>query len=399
MSTSALVRPRPVHSPSDLLRAYLPGSFFYSSASGSLLADGVHSVVDAGGGCRARVAAVRRALADAVAAGLPDPMVVGALGFGPGAPASLVVPSVVRRAGSAGGLEPGAEPGWSPGCWRVRHLTAPDEYLAAVRGALDLIGAGSLRKVVLARCVELVAESGVSVPAVLARLVRTDPGAHVFAVDVSEPGDHATRTLLGASPELLVSRRGDQVVANPLAGSEARAADPVEDRRRADRLAASGKDRREHEFVAAQVAEVLGRYCVGLRVPQEPSVIGTGSMWHLSSRISGRLADPEVSALELAEALHPTPAVCGVPLAEARAAIGDLETVERGYYTGMVGWSAPGGDGEWAVTIRSAEVRDRALRLFAGAGVVDGSNPVTELAETSAKLRTLLGALGVTDPL
>jgi len=120
-------------------------------------------------------------------------------------------------------------------------------------------------------------------------------------------------------------------------------------------------------------------------------------MWHLSSPISGRLADPSVSALALAEALHPTPAVCGTPLPAARGAIAEIEGIDRGYYSGLVGWCDAAGDGEWAVTLRSAEVSDATVRLFAGAGVVAGSDPDAELAETGAKFRTLLRAIGLED--
>uniref|UniRef100_UPI0015F1001F isochorismate synthase n=1 Tax=Pseudonocardia pini TaxID=2758030 RepID=UPI0015F1001F len=160
-------------------------------------------------------------------------------------------------------------------------------------------------------------------------------------------------------------------------------------------LLASDKDRREHALVAGQVADVLGRFCADLEVPAGPEVIGTPTMWHLSSRITGRLVDPGVSSLELAEALHPTPAVCGVPEDPARAAIADLEADDRGYFTGLVGWTDPRGDGEWVITIRSAEVSGETVRLFAGAGIVEGSEPAAELAETGAKFRTMLRALGV----
>ncbi|GAA2882620.1 isochorismate synthase DhbC [Pseudonocardia halophobica] len=405
MTTPALERPprpAPRHRASDLLAAYLPGSFFYSSTRGALLADGVHATVPTGSGPRAT--AVAEALEAARAAGVRDPLVVGALGFGPDAESSLVVPAVVRRADPLGAAPP-AEPGLAESLqgWAVRQRPAPEEYEAGVRRALALIDDGGLRKVVLARCLELTAGQEVPVPALLRRLARANPTAHAFAVDVTAPGDPATRTLVGASPELLVSRRGSEVVANPLAGSLPRvpgtsAEAEAENRRRVAALRASDKDRREHALVAAQVGEVLGRFCTDLHVPAEPEVIGTPTMWHLSSRITGRLPDgPAVSSLALAEALHPTPAVCGVPVPEARAVIADLEPVDRGYFTGLVGWTGPDGDGEWVVTIRSAEVSERTVRLFAGAGIVEGSQPEAELAETSAKFRTLLRAIGMED--
>ncbi|MEU3532210.1 isochorismate synthase [Streptomyces murinus] len=396
MSLSTLTRPSPVHRPSDLLAAYLTGSFYFSSARGTLLADGVHTRVRAEGGDRARAAA--EALEAAAAAGLPDPVVVGAAGFRPDGDAGLLVPAVVRRAGAPAALAahlPEPRPGTG---WTVRPRPEPDGYTTAVSRALELIGGGELRKVVLARALELTGDHPVAVPALLTRLVHADPAAYAFAADVTAPGDPAPRTLVGASPELLVSRRGALVVANPLAGSAPRAGDETLDRERIARLRDSAKDLGEHAHTAAQVAEVLGRFCIDLDVPERPEVIGTPTMWHLSTRITGRLRDPldpACSALGLAEALHPTPAVCGVPAPRALTAIADLEAEDRGYYAGMVGWSGLGGDGEWAVTIRSAEVCDRTVRLFAGAGIVPGSDPDAELAETSAKFRTLLRALGL----
>jgi isochorismate synthase len=392
VSTPALVRPRPQHRAADLLAAYLPGSCFYSSARGSLLADGVHARVDTSRGARSE--AVAAALADAVAAGVDDPVVVGALGFG--SEASLVVPAVVRRAG-ARTVEPSSAPALT-GEWEVHRRTPPQAYVDGVRRALEMISTGVLQKVVLARCLELVADRPVAVPALLARLVCADPTAHAFAVDVTALGDPAPRTLVGASPELLVCRTGDEVRANPLAGSVPRAGEPEEDRRRIAALRGSDKERREHEVVAAQVAEVLGRFCTDVRMPARPEVLGTATMWHLSSPITGRLVDPSVSSLALAEALHPTPAVCGVPSPVARRAIAELEVVDRGYYSGLVGWCDADGDGEWAVTLRSAEVCGPTVRLFAGAGIVAGSDPEAELAETGAKFRTLLRAVGLDDP-
>jgi isochorismate synthase len=390
-----LARPRPVHQAADLLAAYLPGSFYFSSARGALLGDGMHGVVRARPGRRA--GAVADALDDAAAAGVAEPVVVGAIGFRPDAETSLTVPAVLRRAGAPGRSADTAGP-LGPRAWSVAARPEPAAYTDAVRRALDLIDDGVLSKVVLARALELTGDAPVATPAVLARLVTADPAAHAFAVDVSAPGDPAPRTLVGASPELLVSRRGGTVLANPLAGSLPRCADDAENRRRVAALLALAKDRAEHAHVAAQVAEVLGRFCVELDVPAEPVVIGTPTMWHLSTRISGRLADPAdpgSSALALAEALHPTPAVCGVPLTRARDTISLLEPQDRGYYSGLVGWTDRDGDGEWVVTIRSAEVCDRTVRVFAGAGVVAGSDPAAELAETAAKFGTVLRALGL----
>ena len=131
-----------------------------------------------------------------------------------------------------------------------------------------------------------------------------------------------------------------------------------------------------------------------LNVPAEPSVIHTRTLWHLSTEVQGELIDPATSSLELATALHPTPAVCGYPNREARDLIAEIEPFDRGFFTGMVGWCDASGDGEWAVTIRCAEAEGGNLRLFAGAGIVMGSTPEQELAETATKFRTMLNAHG-----
>lgn len=394
MSSPAPVRPRPEHLPGDLLAAYLPGSFFHRSPRGTLLADGVHTVVPGGTGCPGDAAAAT--LAAAREAGHPDPVVVGAIGFAPDAPRSLLVPALVRRAAPATAPEPPVRVPEPPGgAWSVRHEPAPQVYADGVRRALELIDAGGLEKVVLARALELTSQDPVSVPDLLTRLVLADPGAYAFAADVTAAGDPAPRTLVGASPELLVSREGDTVVANPLAGSRPRSGDAAENEARIAELRASAKDRAEHAMVADQVAGVLRRFCTEVDAPDGPDVIGTPTMWHLSSRITGRLADPSVSALHLAHALHPTPAVCGVPVPAARDAIRAIEPADRGYYSGMTGWVDADGDGEWVLAIRGAEVCERTVRLFAGAGVVAGSDPEAEVAETRAKFRTLLRAIAV----
>jgi isochorismate synthase len=373
----------------DPLAGYAPGeSVLFSSPGGTLLTRGVRTVVDGGlGSLPERVAAVLGAdrAADRAAAGAANRVAAGAIGFD-GA-AHLIVPAAATWSGP---LEPGAA---TPrGGWRVRPVPAPEDYRKAVRRAVEIFeGAADdpdgLRKVVLARTLELDGDE----PFDLRDLLRPLAGRDLsFAAPL--PGG---RTLIGASPELLVSRRGRTVLSNPLAGSAARSADPAEDRRRAEDLTASAKDLYEHRLVVEAVADALQPYCARLEVPYTPELTSTETMWHLSTRVTGVLRDPGTPVLALAAALHPTPAVCGTPRAEARRVIEELEPFDRGAYTGLVGWTDAAGDGEWAVTIRCAEVAERTLRLFAGAGIVPGSDPEHELAETSAKFRTMLLALGV----
>ncbi|MFA3875415.1 isochorismate synthase [Streptomyces sp. MMCC 100] len=324
--------------------------------------------------------------------GDPVPVVVGALPFAPDAPPSLAVPESVRWAPPLREDPLIALPvpeGLDRPRWTVREVPEPERYGAAVAAAVERMRAGEFDKVVLARTLELTSAHEPDLPAMLRRLARRDPAGYTFAVP-SGPG----RTLIGASPELLVARRGGRLTANPLAGSAPRSEDLAEDVRRAVALLESEKDLHEHAVVVAAVREALAPLCGALEVPERPTLVRTAAMWHLSTTVTGEVADAGTTALDLASALHPTPAVCGTPTETARAVIAESEPFDRGAYTGVVGWQDADGDGEWVVTIRCAEAEGRTLRLFAGAGVVAASTPQSETAETAAKFRTFLDAVG-----
>ncbi|MFI7643572.1 isochorismate synthase MenF [Nonomuraea sp. NPDC049400] len=282
-------------------------------------------------------------------------------------------------------------------CFRCGHASwelvpSPNAaaYVAAVRRARDRIIAGEADKVVLARALTAISSRPISLTDLLIHLGGR--GRHVYAVPLGRG-----RSLVGASPELLISRRGRTVTTNPLAGSARRHPhDPAADLAAADGLLASAKDQREHHFVVQQVAAALAPFCDDLQVPEQPQVQATPTLWHLGTTITATLTDPATTALHLAAALHPTPAICGTPTAAARALITELESgsgVERGWYGGLVGWQDADGDGEWAITLRCAVVDSRRARLWAGAGIIADSDPEAELAETEAKLATLLHAL------
>ena len=320
-------------------------------------------------------------------------LVVGAIGFEPDAPAALVEPDIVVR--TDGPLEP-------PAYFRsirtrarvVREVPPASEHRSRVATAVAGIRDGRLDKVVLARAVRLAAEEEIDPHAVCAALIDSSPSADGFLVDLSPAGGaHAGRVLVGSSPELLVRRRGDVVECHPLAGSAPRSADPVADQAAGRALRESGKDASEHAFVVDSLARTLGPLCRDLEIPERPSLTSTREMWHLGTRIRGRIADPRTTALDLALAVHPTPAVCGTPTDEARRVIAGLEG-GRGFYAGAVGWADAHGDGDWMVTIRCAEIdADRAGAVaWAGGGLVADSDPDDEVAETAAKLRTVLRA-------
>lgn len=380
-----------------LLSAYTPGvSSLFASPRGTLLAEGTYFAVppsartDGLGDLAERVTAVLRV---AEAAGHEVRTVVGAIPFDPDATAHLVVPQRIRRAGP---LPAGLTADRPAGTAAPRFTVTPDPdprlYVRAVGEAVARMRAGDYTKVVLARSLRLTTSAGLDLPPLVRALAECDPRCYTFAVDLG-----AGRTLLGASPELLVSRTDRRVVANPIAGSAARSADPAEDARRAAALLTSAKDRHEHAVVVDAVAATLRPLCATIDVPAEPSLLGTAAMWHLSTRITGEVADPATSALALATRLHPTPAVCGSPVGRARAAIAEFEPFDRGFYSGMVGWGDTDGNGEWVVTIRCGIADGDTLRLYAGAGIVADSAPESELAETTAKFSTFLTALGLSD--
>ncbi|MDR9748081.1 isochorismate synthase DhbC [Paenibacillus taichungensis] len=346
--------------------------------------------------------------------GQTKPIVVGAIPFDPiHSSAELFVPEKIQWAEP---LSPDSRAAVEKrpaavGC-EVREEPAGAIFQQSVNNVLRDLNQGVLHKVVLSRTLHVTSQSLVNTHQLLRNLFRDNTHGYTFAVPMTklslvkgnittnkradvETEKETHRTYIGASPELLVTRKGSKVRANPLAGSAARSDDPAEDRRRAEALLASAKDRHEHAVVIEAVAEALRPLCKQLSVPAEPSLIQTRTMWHLSTEIHGELANVNTSSLELAFALHPTPAICGTPVQAARDAIREQEPFERGLFTGMVGWCDSEGDGEWAVTIRCAEVEGNTLKLFAGAGIVAGSTAEAELAETSAKFGTMLLAMGL----
>jgi isochorismate synthase len=364
--------------------------FFFATPERTLLAQGRYAQVPQTGNLATLGQVVQSELNKARANGHPHPVVVGAVPFDARQPATLTIPHHVVQAGPLSRVPERLERRSSH--YTIQPVPEPAGYAQAVAEAVRQIQDGVLSKVVLARTLELTGEQGIDVQFLLERLARRNIHGYTFAVRLD---GGAGGTLVGASPELLMSRQGLQVRSNPLAGSAARAADAQEDARRSAALLRSAKDLHEHQVVADAVARGMRPYCRTLDVPAGPSLINTATMWHLSSDIRGELATPQANALQLAASLHPTPAVCGHPDQAAFELIRRLEPFERGYYTGMVGWCDWQGNGEWVVTLRCAQVQGPRIRLYAGAGVVADSDPDSEVAETGAKFRTMLNALGL----
>jgi|HubBroStandDraft_6_1064221.scaffolds.fasta_scaffold51536_2 isochorismate synthase len=334
---------------------------------------------------------VRRAAAlaqDALNAAPGPGVVIGALPFEGSCDAILRLPEqVIRGVALRGAAAPQPD-------WAVTDLVPyplPVEYEAAVDRALAAIGAGEVEKVVLARSLLVQADAPIDPRLVARRFNAEEPGSFVFLVALPEHGSH----LVGASPELVVRRKGRKVFSDPLAGTARRSPDRTRDREIAQQLLDAVKEQREHRLVAEAVADALAPFCSNLAVDREAGLTSTATLWHLHTAIKGTLKPEAPDALTIAAALHPTPAVCGTPQAAAAALIGRLEPFDRRFFAGLVGWVDTLGDGEWALTLRCAEVSGSTARLHAGAGIVAGSDPAAEDLETEVKFGVGLRALGV----
>jgi menaquinone-specific isochorismate synthase len=393
-------------------------------------------------GVASTLAAIQRS--DDVAGPGTGAVALGALPFVRDAPGALVVPRVVigRRDGEAwittvAGPGPGdgpsaarlaermaadalggfADPRPGPSEFTLTSVMDHDAWAGLVAGAVARIGDGALGKVVLARQVDVTANRPFVTSDVLSRLLALYPTCMVFRIE----------GFLGASPELLIERRGAHVASHPLAGTIGRSGDLATDEALIAGLLASPKERREHAYVIEGLRRTLGPACDGLDVPDKPMVLELRNVSHLATHLSGVLsADPDgpaepgaspsdaghaggqpvpsgdepahpglrvPSALQLVARVHPTPAVGGTPTDEAVAYIGEVEGFDRGRYAGPVGWMDARGDGSWAIGLRSADVDGDHASMYAGAGVVAGSRPGTELEETQLKLQALLAAL------
>jgi len=284
-----------------------------------------------------------------------------------------------------------AEP--APAASAADLTTAMDSagYAAMVADAVGAMAQpeATLRKVVLSRPVEVHLGGALSLAAALRRLRAGEPNCTIFSMPVP------AGTFFGASPELLVARHGTKVSSHPLAGTVPRGDTARTDADAQRDLAGSTKNRAEHRYVVDAIAAGLGPFCEELSVPTEPSVVAFRSVAHLGTRLEGRLGARPVGVLELLRPLHPTPAVGGTPRPEALRFIAGHEAGERGHWAGPVGWVGAGGDGEWMIGIRSAQLdaNGTTLRLRAGGGVVADSDPDAEAAEANVKLATVLDAV------
>ena len=326
-----------------------------------------------------------------------QPIALGVVPFEAGLPCDLIIPKVLVGKAADGrqwvttvddapiDLRPAPRPAPRAQAFNVSPLTPIDRYLAAVCTARDAVRAGSLTKAVIAREVTVDSPEPIDVHAVLLRLKATFGSSYRYSID----------GFIGASPELLVTVTGNLVRSLPLAGTTPRTGDPDTDQRAAEELLASEKNQIEHRVVIDMIHDTLLPWCSYLDWEPEPSIIRVANVQHLGTALEGHLSDPRPNVLELVTALSPTPALGGFPKAEALALIAEAEGFVRGNYGGAVGWVDAAGDGTWAVAIRCAQLTEdrRSARLVAGGGIVADSEPLSELAETQAKLQAMLSAI------
>ncbi len=285
------------------------------------------------------------------------------------------------------GLPETAVDGATPGVSSCTRTTSETEWRNSVTTATQRITAGELQKVVLAQALRASLSEPLSMPETLSRLGRRYPDCYRF---LFEPDD-GTGGFFGATPERLVGRHGRTVETGALAGTTGRGDTPEEDEWLAAELLTDDKNVHEHELVSDAVCEQLTPYTASIR-RGERSIRRLATVQHIETPITAELADDE-HVLTLVEALHPTPAVGGLPPDEALETIRDTEPFERGWYAAPVGWFDAAGYGSFAVAIRSAVARGDAATLFAGVGIVEDSDPDREWDEVQLKYRPILDEL------
>jgi isochorismate synthase len=296
---------------------------------------------------------------------------------------------LARAEGRLAELSPAAMPMLDPDPAirpRVAGAAPPAHYEEAVRRAVERIHAGDLEKVVLAREVRVHAPAPIDPAPIFDALRGAFPACYCYCVGTPE------LAFVGASPELLVRRDGERAQTVALAGTTRRSADPAVDDHLGEQLLRSDKDRGEQRIVTERIERALDPISLWVAAADDPVLVKVQNVQHLATPIRAQLAEP-IPLLELAERLHPTPAVGGEPNTAAQPLIPALEGLDRGWYAGAIGWTDLAEDGELCVALRCALLRDDLARLYAGCGIVADSVPAAELAETEVKLQALLPLL------
>ncbi|EIC84588.1 isochorismate synthase [Serratia sp. M24T3] len=369
--------------------------FFFTSAYRSLSTEGCLLKVTASAADGDAIdgefqRAIKTAFIDAHAAGIKHPVLGGAIPFDKRLPSALFVPQKTRWLDRPSAMASAMRTDSPlPEIESKTELPAQNIFMQMVGDAVQAMNEGRLDKAVLSRLLEIKTRNPVSRDALMNRVVAQNPNGYHFHVPLEKGA------LIGASPELLLRKHGNQFYSNPLAGSARRESSPQKDEEVSRQLLNSGKDLYEHHIVIEGMRKVLAERSHSLQSPDSPELLSTPTLWHLSTPIKGEARDARENALSLACLLHPTPALCGSPTNIARDLIEQLEPFDRGLFGGIVGWCDDRGNGEWVVTIRCGTVVEDQVRLFAGAGIVPDSSPESEWHETGVKLNTMLRAFGL----
>jgi len=269
--------------------------------------------------------------------------------------------------------------------WSNGTLTT-DQWEERVAVAIHAIQSKTIDKVVLARDLNGIATKDIDPRSILRNLAAEYPSTWCYSI----------AGLVGATPELLLRLNRAMVTSRVLAGTISKTGDDEKDLALAASLARSSKDLEEHEYAVRSVAESLAPFCSSTNVPDSPFVLHLANVMHLATDVTGAISEfpQHVDTFSILEKLHPSAAVCGTPTEKAAKVISDLEGMSRGRYAGPVGWIDARGDGELGIALRCGQIEENQIKLFAGCGIVAGSNPQRELAESQAKFAPMLNALG-----
>lgn len=381
----------------EVIRMYQKGDSFLKTPIKTILGKGCKERLSINDPCSLEnvESAIQTVLSKYINQGEKNPVVIGAIPFDTKKHPALIVPEETVIFDSETIFEDLEGRPYMLNVKKIQQVPSAKTYEDMVQQSINHIRETNLEKVVLARTLQISLSETFDLRSLIASLAKTNSKGYTFAINTSEKDTNDT--LVGASPELLIRKIGNTVIANPLAGSRKRTHDEAEDAKRAASLLNSEKDLHEHKVVVDMVCRELRPFFKTIEVPEKPSILYTDSMIHLSTEISGELSNPQTTSLTIASALHPTPAVCGEPREDAFQLIQEIEPFDRNYFSGIVGYMEANGDGEWIVTIRCAQVQEQQITVYAGAGIVESSVPQEERAETGAKFQTMLHAIGITE--
>jgi len=268
--------------------------------------------------------------------------------------------------------------------WNEDELGS-EHWITRVAQAVAKIHSGEIEKVVLARDLSATSAQAIDERPALRKLSSTYPSTWVFSV----------AGLIGATPELLIRLKRGMVTSRVLAGTISKSGDDARDLALAGSLARSSKDLEEHEYAVRSVADALEPFCSSTNIPETPFVLHLANVMHLATDVTGALIESKsnVDVFTLLNQLHPSAAVCGTPTDKAAKVISEIESMSRGRYAGPVGWIDARGDGELGIALRCGQISENTIRIYAGCGIVAGSDPEKELAESEAKFSAMKSAL------